>query len=134
MANIIQTPQGFVAVNRQGKAYLRWTLKWDHRFQPRWNGRYSAAQKFVDSEVLRLSEPFVPLRTGMLVKSGILGTDIGSGVVSYIAPYARRHYYSPRKPGSETGPLRGPHWFHRMKEVHGPKIIAGARRIAGGGK
>ena len=91
------------------------------------------AQKFVDSEVLRLSAPYVPLRTSMLLKSGQLGTDIGSGEVQYIAPYAHKQYYSPRKPGSATGALRGPLWFERMKADHGKEIIAGAKKIAGGG-
>jgi hypothetical protein len=127
-APIIQTPRGFVTTNRQGKA----SLEWNTNFQPKWQGNYSRAQKFVDSEVLRLSEPYTPLRTGILVMSGILGTDVGSGTVQWIAPYARAQYYGKRKPGSETGPLRGPHWFERMKQVSGRTMIAGARRIAGG--
>lgn len=126
----IETPRGAVVVTKAGKAELRW----DTNFQPKWQKRYSAAQKFVDSEVLRLCEPYTPLRTGMLVKSGTLGTDIGSGWVVWIAPYARRQYYSTRKPGSETGPRRGPYWFERMKAVYKNQIIAGARRIAGTGR
>jgi hypothetical protein len=43
-------------------------------------------------------------------------------------------YYSARKPGSQTGPLRGPFWFERMKQVSGKTILAGARHIAGNGK
>jgi hypothetical protein len=127
---IIETPRGKIIINKSGKA----ELKWNTNFRPTWQRQYSDAQKFVDSEVLRLSEPFIPLRTGMLIKSGILGTDVGSGTVQWIAPYARAQYYSTRKPGRETGPLRGPFWFARMKAVHGRKIIAGARRIAGRGK
>jgi hypothetical protein len=108
-------------------------LQWNSNFRSRWQTKYSAAQKFMDSEVLRLCEPLTPLRTGMLVKSGTLGTDIGSGLVSWIAPYAKKQYYSPRKVGSETGPQRGPYWFARMKAAHKHYLVAGARRIAGGG-
>lgn len=125
----IETPRGAVFVNGGGKA----ELAWDTNFRPKWQRRYTTAQKYVDSEVLRLSEPYTPFLTGMLVKSGTLGTVIGSGLVAWIAPYARDQYYSPRKPGSKTGPLRGPYWFERMKEVHGQRIVSGARRIAGGG-
>lgn len=128
MAPVIQTPRGQVVAGKRGKAQLIWNTN----FQPKWHGRYSVAQKFVDSEVLRLSEPFTPLRTGMLIKSGILGTDIGSGTVAWIAPYSRAQYYSTRKPGSQTGPNRGPFWFERMKATHMNQIIAGARRRAGG--
>jgi hypothetical protein len=124
---LIETPRGKVFVGKNGKAELRF----NPGFQPKWTRRYALAQRFVDSEVLRLSEPFVPLQTGMLVKSGILGTEIGSGEVAWIAPYAKAQYYAARKPGSETGPLRGPFWFERMKQVHGQRIIDGARRIAG---
>lgn len=126
---IIETPKGQVIVGKNGKAQLIWNTN----FQPKWQRRYSASQKFVDSEVLRLSEPYTPLRTGMLIKSGTLGTDVGSGEVAWIAPYAKRQYYSARKPGRETGPLRGREWFQRMKAVYKDQIITGARRIAGRG-
>ena len=125
----ITTPRGTIVVTKGGKA----ELKWNPDFQPKHQKYYSDAQKFVDSEVLRLCEPYTPLLTGMLIKSGILGTDVGSGEVAWIAPYARKQYYSPRKPGSQTGPLRGPQWFERMKAVSGQTILAGARKIAGSG-
>jgi hypothetical protein len=125
----IETPRGQVIIGNGGKAQLIWNTN----FQPKWQRRYSAAQMFVDSEVLRLSEPFTPLLTGMLVKSGTLGTEIGSGKVSWIAPYSRKQYYSPRAPGSETGPERGPFWFTRMKAQYREQIVTGARRIAARG-
>jgi hypothetical protein len=128
----IETPHGKVIITKAGKAQLRFKLEWRKDFKSKWQGRYDNAQMYVDSEILRLSEPYTPLQTGMLVKSGKLGTDIGSGEVAWIAPYARAQYYSARKPGSETGKLRGPAWFARMKEVSGERIIRGARRIAGG--
>lgn len=125
---IIKTPRGKVFQTKNGKA----ALEWNTSFQPKWQGQFTRAQKFVDSEILRLSEKYTPLLTSMLIKSGILGTEIGSGLVQWIAPYARRQYYSPRAVGSQTGPLRGPFWFERMKAVSGRTIINGAKRIAGG--
>lgn len=125
----IDSPRGSIIVTEGGKA----ELAWNQDFRPTWQGRYSRAQRFVDSEILRLSEPFTPLQTGMLIKSGTLGTDVGSGKVQWIAPYAKAQYYSPRKPGSETGPLRGPQWFERMKQLYGRTIVAGAKKMAGGG-
>jgi hypothetical protein len=131
---IINTPRGCIVVNQAGtKAKLEWNGSRFHGGSGSWQGHYTRAQKFVDSEILRLSEPFTPLRTGMLVMSGTLGTEIGSGLVQWIAPYAKQQYYGGRKPGeSQTGPLRGKFWFERMKQVHGRDIIAGARRLAGG--
>jgi hypothetical protein len=125
---IITTPRATTITTANGKT----ELKFAPGFAAKWTRRYSNAQKFVDSEVLRLSEPFTPLLTGTLIKSGILGTDVGSGLVQWITPYARRQYYKGRSPGtSDFGPLRGRFWFERMKEVHGQQIIKGARKLAG---
>jgi hypothetical protein len=127
---VINTMRGNITVNSASmKAELVWYPSLKNRFQQ----QYTAAQKFVDSEVLRGCEPYIPLRTGMMIMSGILGTEIGSGMVSWIAPYSHRQYYTKRKVGTETGPLRGPFWFARWKPVGAPRVIAGARRIAGGG-
>lgn len=126
----IETPRGAVYHDENMKAVLEWNTD----FAPKWTKRYSEAQKFVDSEVLRLCEPYIPLLTGMLIKSGDLGTEIGSGTVQWIAPYARPQYYMKRKNPSTTGPLRGPYWFENAKEVYKTRWIEGASRIAGGSK
>ena len=126
----IDQPKNKTFAVKNGKA----ELTWHPGFAPKWTRRYSTAQRFVDSEILRLSEPFTPLLTGTLIKSGILGTDIGSGIVQWIAPYSKSQYYKGRSPGtSNFGPLRGRFWFERMKEVHGDKIIRSAKRIVGRG-
>ncbi len=129
-APIIETPRGTIKQSKNGKAQLIW----DSTFQQKWQGHFSKAQMFVDSEILRLSEPYIPLDTSMLIKSGILGTHIGSGTVKWIASYAKAQYYKAGKVGSQTGALRGAYWFERMKQVKGKRIIAGARRIAGTGR
>lgn len=143
----IRTPRGRVYHNPNMKA----VLEWNQNFVDKWAGRYSKAQKYVDSEVLRLSEPFVPFRTGMLVNLGILGTTIGEGLVTWLGPYAKFQYYGKvmvgvssgrvwALPGEQKvvtdrdlqyhgGGLRGSFWFHRMKEVHGRGIVEGARRM-----
>ena len=126
-APIIQTPRGKIILNKAGKA----ELKWSSNFQPKWQRRYSRAQKFVDSEVLRYSEPYTPMLTGTLIKTGALGTDVGSGLVQWIAPYSKDQYYLPRKVGSRTGPLRGSFWFERMKSEKVQVIISGAKKLAG---
>lgn len=72
-------------------------------------------QQVIDSEVLRRCDPLVPFKTGGLKRSGITGTKIGSGVIRYTAPYAKRQYYwgRPAKYGQ-----RGRKWFGRMKFMH----------------
>lgn len=102
------------------------SLEFSTDFSSRWGGHFHGAQVFVDSEVLRRSEPYIPLRTGTLIRSGIIGTVLGSGLVKWLVPYASKNYYSPRPPGTSTGPLRGPFWFERMKAVDGDDIVRGA--------
>lgn len=123
----IKTPRGVVFTGSNGSA----ELKWNQGFGPTWTGKFTRAQMFVDSEVLRLSSPYVPLRTGTLQHSGQLGTQLGQGEVNWIAPYASRQYYSTADSRSYD-PMRGGHWFERMKADHGKSILAGAKKLAGG--
>lgn len=149
----IETPRGVLIQEGNQKARLEWNTD----FQPKWEERYSTAQKFVDSEVIRLCAPYTPFSSSFLQKSALLGTDIGSGTVEWIAPYARYLYYGTLMVSPSTGsawakkgerkiltdtPLnynqagsqkRGKLWFERMKGDHKEQIISEARRIAGGG-
>jgi len=138
----IETPKGTIIKTKNGKA----KLTWNPNFSDKWQGRYTDAQKFVDSEVLRLSDPYIPMQSGMLKKSGILGTTIGTGEVVWNAPYARYLYYgkvmvgrAPKKVTSAKltyhgAPMRGAFWFERMKKDKGKQILDKAALIAGGGK
>ena len=90
-------------------------------------------QRFVDSEVLRLCEPYVPMDAGVLKTSGSVSTDIGSGEVIYETPYARKVYYDPDL-NFQGGPMRGALWAERMWVDHGDDIVQGAAKIAGGRK
>lgn len=88
------------------------------------NQQFRKAQEYVDSEVLRRCEPYVPKQTGNLRQSGWSGTKIGSGVVQYTADYARPRYYS----GRAKGGLQGKFWLTRMKADHKQQILSGAGR------
>lgn len=112
-------------------------------------------QKFIDQEVIRLMDPYTPNLNGILIKSAILGTRIGSGEINQNTPYARYHYYGKLMVSSKTGsayasqgekkiltdkdleynksknPLAGPFWFERMKTDKKEQILRGAKRLAG---
>ena len=75
----ITTPKGSIINSGTGKAELAWSPD----FAAKRNAQFSRKQMFVDSEVLRRCSPRVPFKTGMLEKSGKLGTDVGSGEVDY---------------------------------------------------
>lgn len=134
---VIKTPRGKILVNEKTmKAKLTfYTDQFEgggrgYKGARSWQGTFNEAQWFVDNEVLRLCEPYIPIKTGMLILSGVLGTDVGSGVVSWIAPYAAYQYYmTNRKTLTTPGPLRGSFWFERMKQTYKDQILRGARRI-----
>lgn len=88
-------------------------------------------QRYIDSEVLRLTDPYVPMDTGTLKSSGTRHTKIGSGEVRYRTPYARKQYHTNKGNG-----LRGKMWFERSKADNRNSILNGACRVAGarGGK
>lgn len=125
----ITTPKGTIIKTSSGTA----KLEWNPGFSDKWCKQYNVAQCFVDSEVLALSAPYIPMQSTMLMLSGKLGTEVGSGLVQYIAPYAQKQYYDTSDTRSYDA-LRGGHWFERMKADFGKQIIAGAKLIAGGTK
>ena len=121
---MITTPRGSIVTTKNGKA----ELTWNSDFTARRNAQFTKKQMFIDSEVLRRCSPRVPIKTGMLEKSGKLGTDVGSGEVDYIAPYAAMQYYQT----ADTRPYdanRGAHWFERMKVAEKEDILRGADKI-----
>ena len=112
-------------------------------------------QKFIDSEVLRTTEPYVPFDFGKLKQSGITGTVIGSGKVVYNSVYAKYLYYGKVMVGEQShspwaragerkvvtekdltfhsgDSRRGSFWFERSKADHLTQWINGAAQIAGG--
>lgn len=122
---------------------------------------YGKVQKFIDNEVIRQCEPYVPADTTILSTSAYGATDIGSGRVKYPGPYAHYQYmgeiYGPNIPmkiggeqtfrsqpgqkkqptgrpiqySKEVHPLAGSFWLERMKADHKDDILEGARKVAG---
>lgn len=88
-------------------------------------------QQFIDNECLRLCAPKVPKDSNTLIESGNIHTKIGSGHLEYRTPYARRWYYMPAQ--FQEAPERGNYWFERMKQQYKKQILAGAKKIVGGG-
>ena len=121
---VITNPRGTIISSKNGQA----TLSWNPNFASQRNEQFKKKQMFVDSEVLRRCSPRVPFRTGMLEKSGILGTVVGSGEVNYIAPYAAHQYYDTEEVRSYDA-NRGAKWFERMKTAEKEDIFRGAEKI-----
>ena len=145
----VTTPKGQIVKNGSGTI----ELKWNPTFSARMNNNYQNVQEYVDSTVIRYMTPYTPMLNGVLYKSAILGTTIGSGEIIQVAPYARYQYYGKLMVSRLTGssyalqgeskvltntplnyntfrhPLAGPMWFHRMVFDKKDIILRGAQRI-----
>ena len=119
----IDTPRG--SIIKTGETTCE--LVWNPSFGQEKSNMFNRKQMIVDSEVLRYCGPLVPHISGMLEKSGTLGTVIGSGSVQYIAPYARFQYYQTAQSRSYDS-RRGAKWFERMKTAHKADIQRAAER------
>ena len=129
----IETPRGKLIQIHFKNGSVSCRLTWNPGFGSQRTAKFQSVQSYVDSEVLRYCGPYVPFRTGMLMRSGELGTAIGSGKVSYIAPYARRLYYGTHFNFDRTGhPNAGPLWLERMKIDHRKDLLRGVAAIVGG--
>lgn len=119
----IDTPRG--SIIKTGETTCK--LVWNEGFGRERSKDFNRKQAVVDSEVLRYCSPLVPFISSMLVKSGKLGTVIGSGEVKYIAPYARFQYYQTAQSRSYDA-QRGAKWFERMKTAHKADILQAAEK------
>lgn len=119
----IDTPRGSIIKTGETSCELVWKEGVGRKKSESFNRK----QKIVDSEVLRYCSPLVPKITGMLERSGTLGTVIGSGEVKYVAPYARYQYYQTAETRGYA-PQRGAKWFERMKAAHKEDIKRAAER------
>ena len=98
------------------------------RFKP----KYARAQQWLDNEVIKDCDPYVPFRTGNLVRSGQRGTKIGSGVVVYNAPYARRCYYGNMTFNRMKHPKATREWFEKAKSACKGKWVSGVQKLMKG--
>lgn len=96
-----------------------------NRFKP----KYARAQQWLDNEVLKDCDPYVPFRTGNLVRSGQRGTKLGSGLVVYNAQYAARCYYGNMKFNRMKHPKATREWFEKAKAVNRKKWLDGAAKL-----
>lgn len=98
----------------------------------RFGKKYTKAQKWLDNEVLKDSDPYVPMRTGRLRDSGIHGTDIGSGRVIYNTPYASRCYYGHYNFSQKKHPQACRQWFEKAKASCKTKWLNGVKTMMRG--
>jgi len=90
------------------------------------------AQRWLDNEIVKDSEPYVPYRKGTTTRS--VYSTIGSGKLVYNTPYARKIYYGTNMHfNHNTHPKACAQWFEKAKAVNLKKWMDGVKKIAGGG-
>lgn len=90
------------------------------------------AQQFFTNEVARMSNPYVPFKSGTLKDTQV---EITNGKIEYKAPYARRQYYSNSgngKQGTNKGGIRGNRWTERMWADKRSEIVKSVAAFVGG--
>lgn len=132
----------------------RLNLVWKQTFGREQRDRFTSVQKYIDSECIRLMVPYTPMLNGLLMKNAVMGTVIGSGLITYTSPYARYQYYGKLMVSSVTGsaysregeskiltntdlnynmtrhPKAQKMWFEAMKADKKEQILRGAAAIA----
>lgn len=91
----------------------------------------SLAQKWLDNEVIKDTDKYVPMLDGTLKDSAVRNSIIGSGIITYNTPYARRQYYSLPKKSKSRHPLAVMRWFETSKGVNLSKWLQGAKKLGG---
>lgn len=81
-------------------------------------GKESPVQLLFDSMVIKKCEPYIPKKTGALIKSAVpLFGSVMWGMI-----YAKKQYYTHKGNG-----LRGPYWVERMWTDSKGEILGGMR-------
>jgi hypothetical protein len=90
------------------------------------------AQKVLDIMVIKDSAKFVPFQTGVMERSAVESSEIGSGLVVYNTPYARRQYYGKFEHGKNKHPQATRLWFEAAKAENLDKWIRIVQEIITG--
>jgi hypothetical protein len=95
--------------------------------------QFHSAQAWLDNAILEDTAPYVPMITGALVQSGILGTVIGTGMIYYIAPYAKKVWERDTPPSKEAHPAASRRWIEPSKAANMDRWMAGVVSFVKGG-
>ncbi len=78
----------------------------------------SSLQAKFDAQILKDSNRYCPMQTGMLQKSAIVHSKIGNGVLSWVTPYAHEMYYNTRFTHAHSrNPQAHAKWFEVAKSA-----------------
>ncbi|MGL5718015.1 MAG: minor capsid protein [Paraclostridium sp.] len=93
-----------------------------------------SAQRFLTSEIKRLSHPYTPFMNGPLKNQAV----VGDGTLTYNQIYAKYQWYGKSKLGKSFtygrngSGLRGPKWVLRMWADRGNEVVESVAKYVGG--
>ena len=74
------------------------------------------AQAMLTGRIIKDTDPFVPMDTGMLAVTPREASDFENGIIVYDRPYARRLYYGETfNFAADRHPKATHHWFEKAK-------------------
>jgi hypothetical protein len=103
--------------------------------------RQGRVQEYMDSEVARLSEPYVPMDTGYTTRSVLELSHFGSGTIKYNAYYTNKEktktIWDDDRLNFQGAPMRGNYWVFKAMIAGGyDKLVDGVgkfiKKITGG--
>lgn len=109
----ITTPKGIISQVKTADSSIKLEYSWNPGFGPDWTAHLNSVQAMFDQEVLRRTDPYVPMDTGLMKTSPIMASDIGGGRLEWATPYAENQYYNTADTRIYDA-LRGGHWGDRM--------------------
>ena len=92
-------------------------------------------QKLIDSEIVKLADPYVPSDTTAIRKSVFMNTDFGGGKIIYdiYGNSPGRNTWNDTTSRFQDAPTRGPFWVLRMWNQGGKeKVMLAVKRFLGG--
>jgi hypothetical protein len=92
----------------------------------------SRAQQWLDAQVIKDTEPFVPMIKGTLYQSAHQST-IGSGEIKYRTRYARAQYYGLPNKTKSRHPQATMRWFEHAKATHRQSWLSMCKKMFGMG-
>lgn len=110
----ITTPKGIVFQTKTKAGKTTCKIEWNPNFGSGWTDHLNTVQAKFDMEVLRLTDKYVPMQTGMLRRSAQVSSNIGGGELVWSTPYAAQQYYNTASTRSYSA-TAGSHWGERMK-------------------
>lgn len=123
----VTTPKGSVMQQKTKSGKVKISVEWDPSFGPDWTEKLNSVQAMFDQEVLRVTEPYVPMDTGLLRRSATLASNIGAGELVYATPYASAQYYDTANSRPYSSKAGG-HWGDRMKADNLSHLASFARK------